>query len=141
MSEAERVRRELAGDPFTSNADYGRLVEEAARADEVASWAAERDNEAAEVEPTHDGRMSPMTEDAPPAEPPAPMSETEAIARLAEGVVHVGAMLERATGTLADSIAQTRAEQAELRDELVAVANRLEGLTRKVTAMEADDGV
>jgi hypothetical protein len=40
-SEADRVRETLWGDPFVSNADYGRLVEEAEEADERASWAAE----------------------------------------------------------------------------------------------------
>ena len=38
MTEAERVREALHDDPFVSDADYGRLVEEAAEADERASW-------------------------------------------------------------------------------------------------------
>lgn len=115
-SEADAVRDELGADPFTSDEDYGRLVEEAADADERASWGAERE----------------------PDEPATPPGEVEAIAALAAGVVRVGEMLERATGGLADSIAQTRAEQAELRDELVALSNRLEALTRKVLADESD---
>lgn len=41
MREADRVREALHDDPFVSNADYGRLVEEAAEADERASWAQE----------------------------------------------------------------------------------------------------
>jgi hypothetical protein len=39
------VRESLWDDPFVSNQDYGRLVEEAAEADERASWEAERDDE------------------------------------------------------------------------------------------------
>ena len=42
MSEADRVREELHDDPFVSNADYGRLVEEAADADERREWEAEK---------------------------------------------------------------------------------------------------
>lgn len=40
-SEAQRVREALHDDPTVSDADYGRLVEEADEADERASWAAE----------------------------------------------------------------------------------------------------
>lgn len=41
--EADKVREELFDDPFVSNEDYGRLVEEAAEADERKSWAGEMD--------------------------------------------------------------------------------------------------
>jgi hypothetical protein len=41
--EADRVREELRDNPFVSNEDYGRLVEEAADADERREWEAERD--------------------------------------------------------------------------------------------------
>lgn len=41
-SEAAKVRAALQDDPTVSNADYGRLVEEAADADERRSWNAEK---------------------------------------------------------------------------------------------------
>ncbi len=41
MNEESMVRERLHDDPFVSNEDYGRLVEEAADADERASWRAE----------------------------------------------------------------------------------------------------
>jgi CTP:molybdopterin cytidylyltransferase MocA len=40
-SEADMVRAALADDPLVSNEDYGRLVEEAAEADEIAALDAE----------------------------------------------------------------------------------------------------
>lgn len=49
--EADKVREALHDDPFVTDAEYGRLVEEAAEADERASWAAE----CPEVEELHEG--------------------------------------------------------------------------------------
>jgi hypothetical protein len=43
LTEAEAVRHNLYDDPFVSHPDYGRLVEEAADADERRSWADEQD--------------------------------------------------------------------------------------------------
>lgn len=44
-SEEAKVRAELYDDPFVDNETYGRLVEEAADADERRSWEAEREVE------------------------------------------------------------------------------------------------
>lgn len=43
LSEESVVRRELGDDPFVSNEDFGRLVEEAAEADEARMLRAEQD--------------------------------------------------------------------------------------------------
>jgi ABC-type transporter Mla subunit MlaD len=56
--------------------------------------------------------------------------DVEQLAQVGEWFSRMAETIERVTEKMADSIAQTRAEQAELRDELLALSNRVESTTR-----------
>lgn len=69
---------------------------------------------------------------------PERLATSRELSTIAELLDQLSALVGRAVDATADNLEEVRAEQAELRDEVLTLSRRLESLTRLVSARLAE---